>query len=217
LSFGFATSADVRADEIETGASGSQFNLHLPDTSLRVSLPLPGIHNVRNACAAAAVATALDIGSDDIKSALENVAPVSGRLQPLAGINGCTLFDDSYNANPLSVIAAAEFVASLEGDSWLVLGDMKELGEDAEDLHREVGASARASGVCRLFALGDLSRHCVDGFGSGAHWYTDIDALIADVGQASDAVNVLVKGSRSMRMERVVDALRAAQPERKEA
>jgi len=217
LSFGFATSADVRADEIETGASGSQFNLHLPDTSLTVSLPLPGIHNVRNACAAAAVATALDIGSDDIKSALENVAPVSGRLQPLAGINGCTLFDDSYNANPLSVIAAAEFVASLEGDSWLVLGDMKELGEDAEDLHREVGASARASGVCRLFALGDLSRHCVDGFGSGAHWYTDIDALIADVGQASDAVNVLVKGSRSMRMERVVDALRAAQPERKEA
>jgi len=217
LSFGFATSADVRADEIETGASGSQFKLHLPDTSLRVSLPLPGIHNVRNACAAAAVATALDIGSDDIKSALENVAPVSGRLQPLAGINGCTLFDDSYNANPLSVIAAAEFVASLEGDSWLVLGDMKELGEDAEDLHREVGASARASGVCRLFALGDLSRHCVDGFGSGAHWYTDIDALIADVGQARDAVNVLVKGSRSMRMERVVDALRAAQPERKEA
>ena len=217
LSFGFATSADVRADEIETSASGSQFNLHLPDTSLRVSLPLPGIHNVHNACAAAAVATALNIDSEDIKSALENVVPVAGRLQPLAGINGCTLFDDSYNANPLSAMAAAEFLASLDGDSWLVFGDMKELGEDAKDLHREVGASARASGVSRLFALGDLSRHCVDGFGSGAHWYADIDALIADVGQASDAVNVLVKGSRSMRMERVVDALRATEPERKEA
>ena len=217
LSFGFATSADVRADEIETSASGSRFNLHLPDTSLSVSLPLPGIHNVRNACAAAAIATALNIESTDIKSALENVAPVSGRLQSLAGINGCSLFDDSYNANPLSVMAAAEFVASLDGDSWLVLGDMKELGEDAEDLHREVGASARASGVGRLLALGDLSRHCVDGFGSGAQWYADIDALIADVSLASDAVNILVKGSRSMRMERVVAALRAAEPERKEA
>ena len=127
------------------------------------------------------------------------------------------MFDDSYNANPLSVTVAAEFLASLDGVSWLVLGDMKELGEDAKDLHREVGASARASGVSRLFALGDLSRHCVDGFGSGAQWYTDIDALIADVGQASDAVNVLVKGSRSMRMERVVEALRATEPERKEA
>ena len=217
LSFGFAASADVRADEIEVSASGSQFTLHLPGTSLRVSLPLPGIHNVRNACAAAAVATALNVDIEDIKSALQNVGPVAGRLQPLAGINGCTLFDDSYNANPLSVTAAAEFLASLDGDSWLVLGDMKELGEDAEELHREVGASARASGVDRLFALGDLSRHYVDGFGGGAHWYADIDALIADVGEASNAVNVLIKGSRSMRMERVVDALRAAESERKEA
>lgn len=217
LSFGFAASADIRADEIDAGATGSTFNLHLPGTSMQVSLPLPGVHNVRNACAAAAVATALNIDSADIKMALQSVVPVAGRLQPLAGTNGCTLFDDSYNANPLSVIAAAEFIASLEGESWLVLGDMKELGEDAEDLHREVGASARASGVNRLFALGDLSRHCVDGFGNGAEWYADIDALIADVSPAGDAVNVLVKGSRSMRMERVVDALRAAVSERKEA
>ncbi len=217
LSFGFTASADVRADDIEASATGSQFNLHLPKISMRVSLPLPGIHNVRNACAAAAVATVLNIDSEDIKSALQSVVPVAGRLQPLAGTNGCTLFDDSYNANPLSVMAAAEFLANLDGDSWLVLGDMKELGKDAEDLHREVGASARASGVRRLFALGDLSRHCVDGFGSGAHWYADIDALIADVSQASDAVNILVKGSRSMRMERVVDALRAAEPVRKKA
>lgn len=217
LSFGFAESAIVRADGIVTNAAGSQFDLQLPNDSIAVSLSLPGIHNIRNACAAAAVATAFDIDARQIKLALESVAALEGRLQPLAGLNGCALFDDSYNANPLSVVAAAEFLAGLEGNSWLVLGDMKELGEDARDLHREVGAAARASGVNRLFALGELSRHCVDGFGDGANWYADIDALLTDVRRVNSSTNVLVKGSRSMRMERVVDALRRAGPVRKEA
>ena len=217
LSFGMSASADVRADNIEVSATGSRFDLHLPHVSVSVSLPLPGVHNVYNACAAAAVAYALDIDSQRIRSALESIVPVQGRMQPLVGTNGCTLFDDSYNANPLSVLAAAEFVANLDGESWLVLADMKELGEDAEDLHREVGASARASGVDRLFALGDLSRHCVEGFGDGATWYPDIGALLNDVRKADSSVNILVKGSRSMRMERVVDALRAVDPVRKEA
>jgi len=217
LSFGLCEAADIRADNIEASATGSQFDLHLPNASMPVSLPLPGLHNVRNACAAAAVAFVLDVDSGRIRSALENIVPVKGRMQPLAGINACTLFDDSYNANPLSVTAAAEFLASLDGESWLVLADMKELGEGAEDLHREVGASARASGVDRLFALGDLSRHCVEGFGSGATWYPEIAALLSDVSKADSSVNILVKGSRSMRMERVVDALRAQVPARKEA
>lgn len=220
LSFGLCESADIRADNIEASATGSRFDLHLPNLpngSVPVSLALPGLHNVRNACAAAAVAFALDIDSERIRSALESVVPVKGRLQPLAGINACTLFDDSYNANPLSAIAAAEFLASLDGESWLVLADMKELGKSAKDLHREVGASARASGIDRLFALGDLSRHCVEGFGKGATWYPDIDALLSDVGKADSSVNILVKGSRSMRMERVVDALRADTPVRREA
>lgn len=217
LSFGFAESATVRADGIVTNAAGSQFDLQLPNDSIAVSLSLPGIHNIRNACAAAAVATAFDIDARQIKLALESVAALEGRLQPLAGLNGCALFDDSYNANPLSVVAAAEFLAGLEGKSWLVLGDMKELGEDARDLHREVGAAARASGVNRLFALGELSRHCVDGFGDGANWYADIDALLTDVRRVNKSTNVLVKGSRSMRMERVVDALRRAGPVRQEA
>ena len=217
LSFGFSSSADIRADEIESSATGSRFTLHMPDASIRVSLPLPGVHNVLNACAAAAVALALDIDGQQIKAALESIVPVDGRLRALAGINGCTLFDDSYNANPLSAIAAAEFLANLDGESWLVLADMKELGEGAKDLHREVGASARASGVDRLFALGDLARNYVDGFGDGAEWYGDIDSLLADVGKVGNSVNILVKGSRSMRMERVVDALRAVEAVRQEA
>tara|TARA_R110002096_G_scaffold116164_3_gene251756 strand:- start:15317 stop:16675 length:1359 start_codon:yes stop_codon:yes gene_type:complete len=217
LSFGFSDRADVRASDIVGTAAGSQFTLHTPRGSIKVSLPLPGTHNVRNACAAAAIALAMDIDMAKIQSALQSVAPVGGRLQPLAGINGCALFDDSYNANPLSVLAAAEFIASLGGESWLILGDMKELGEDAEDLHREVGASARASGVDRLFAFGDLAKHSADGFGDGARWYSEMHDLLADVALVGADVNVLVKGSRSMRMERVVAALRQTSTERKQA
>jgi UDP-N-acetylmuramoyl-tripeptide--D-alanyl-D-alanine ligase len=217
ISFGFCESADVRATDILTRADGSEFRLHLAGEVLSIALPLAGVHNVRNACAAAAIASACGIGGQKIKTALESVAPVDGRLQALLGINNCTLFDDSYNANPLSVVAAAEFLASLDGESWLVLGDMKELGADARELHREVGASARACGVDRLLALGELCKFSVEAFGNGASWYENIDALLAAVGSVPAATNVLVKGSRSMHMERVVDALRAPDDVRKKA
>ncbi len=218
LSFGFGDEADVRADKIVAGARGTDFVLHLAGESVPVSLPLAGIHNVRNACAAAAVAHAVDIDLDTIREGLESVNPVGGRLEPLRGVNGAALFDDSYNANPISVVAAAEFVASLPGESWLVLGDMKELGDDAAELHREVGEAARASGVSRLFAYGDLASNAAEGFGENASWYVSIDALVEDLSaQLSEDVSVLVKGSRSMRMERVVDALREPEAVRREA
>ncbi len=178
LSFGRSSSADVYADAIVAGTEQSQFRLHLPGGEVDVCLPLAGVHNIRNACAAAAVAWSLGIDAAQIKRALEGVSPVSGRLQALQGTNGATLFDDSYNANPLSVIAAAEFLSQLSGENWLVLGDMKELGPDAAALHREVGEAARACGIDRLFALGDLSRNTVEGFGEHASWYGSIDALV---------------------------------------
>ena len=218
LSFGLGEHADVRADGIVAGARGSDFNLRIGDTSAPVSLPLAGIHNVRNACAAAAIAHALDVDLDAIRTGLESVNPVGGRLEPLGCINGATLFDDSYNANPISVVAAAEFVASLPGESWLVLGDMKELGDDAAELHREVGEAVRASGVSRLFAYGDLASNAAQGFGEHASWYASVDALVDELSDDLRAgVNVLVKGSRSMRMERVVDALREPEAVRREA
>ena len=218
LSFGFDEAADVRADNIVATSDHTTFTLHTAQGSVDIALPLVGIHNVRNACAAAAVALALEIGVDDIRDALESVNPVGGRLQPVRGINDATLYDDSYNANPLSVIAAAEFLASLPGESWLVLGDMKELGDDAEELHREVGEAARASGVNRLFAYGDLAASAAEGFGEHASWFASLDALVDELcaGMTSE-INVLVKGSRSMRMERVVDALREPDAVRKEA
>lgn len=218
VSFGFGDAADVRAADIETGIEQSSFRLCLPGTEVSVTLPLAGVHNVRNACAAAAVADSLGIEAADIKAALEGVSPVGGRLQPLRGTNGATLFDDTYNANPISVIAAAEFLSQLSGESWLVLGDMKELGEDAAAMHREVGEAARASGIDRLFGLGDLSRNTVEGFGERGSWFGSIDALVDELSATlTDSVNVLVKGSRSMRMERVVDALREVDDMRREA
>lgn len=218
VSFGFATNADVYADNVVAGASNTCFTLHVAEASTEVSLPLPGIHNVRNACAAAAVAWALDIEIMDIKASLESVNPVAGRLQPVRGIHDATLFDDSYNANPLSVIAAAEFLAAIPGESWLVLGDMKELGDDAAELHREVGEAARTSGVNRLFAYGELAASAAEGFGEHASWFASIDALVDELSEIlTSGVNVLVKGSRSMRMERVVDALREPEIVRREA
>jgi UDP-N-acetylmuramoyl-tripeptide--D-alanyl-D-alanine ligase len=218
LSFGFSENADVRATDISTRATGTNFTLHIGCDRTAISLPLAGVHNVRNACAAAAVAHALGINRDEIRAGLESVSPVGGRLEPLRAVNGATLFDDSYNANPLSVVAAAEFLSALPGESWLVLGDMKELGDDAAELHREVGEAVRASGVSRLFAYGDLAANAAEGFGEHAHWFASIDALVDELcaGLSAD-INVLVKGSRSMRMERVVDALREPQDVRLEA
>ena len=218
ISFGFDDSADVRAAGIVPAATVTDFTLHVAGKTTPVSLPLAGVHNVRNACAAAAVAHALEIDLDDIRAGLEAVSPVGGRLQPLRAIHGATLFDDSYNANPLSVVAAAEFLATLPGESWLVLGDMKELGDDAAALHREVGEAVRASGVSRLFAYGDLASNSVEGFGEHARWFASLETLVDEICDALSAdVNVLVKGSRSMRMERVVDALREAEDVRLEA
>ncbi len=128
LSFGLSDSADVYGDGISAGAGITHFELHAGGRSIAVSLPLAGKHNVRNACAAAAVAQALGLSLEDIARGLESVRPVSGRLQALDGQHGSALYDDSYNANPLSVRATAEFLATLPGESWFVLGDMKVLG-----------------------------------------------------------------------------------------
>ena len=113
----------------------TSFRLHLPGNELQITLPLPGVHNVRNACAAAAVGLALELTAAQIKRGLESVAPVDGRLRPIPGIGGSRLFDDSYNSNPASAIAAAEFLATQEGASILVLADMLELGEEIGRAH----------------------------------------------------------------------------------
>jgi len=209
ISFGLDSDADVRADDIVARDGGSTFLLRVPGGETNVTLPLAGRHNVRNACAAAAVAVAAGVDLAAVREALEHVRPVAGRLRRLAGRRGATIYDDSYNANPLSVVAAAEFLASLAGDNSLVLGDMGELGHDAPRLHRETGKAVRAAGITRLLATGELSRNTVKGFGAGAEWFADMGALVAALQPAlRPGANILVKGSRFMRMERAVEALR---------
>jgi len=218
ITFGIDGDADVHARNIEAEAGFSSFALHLPGGEIDVVLPLPGRHNVRNACAAAAIAIAGGIDTEDIKSALESVQPVEGRLRRVDGIDGATIYDDSYNANPLSVVAAAEFLASLPGENVIVLGDMGELGDEAARMHAETGAKVRDAGVARLLATGELSRNTVEAFGEGASWHAAVDELAARLkSELAGGMNVLVKGSRFMQMERVVEALRDPQAAGKEA
>ena len=208
--FGLGESADVRAVDIVTDATGSDFTLRLRGRELPVSLRLPGRHNILNACAAAAVAAGLDVDDEAIQEGLEATEPVSGRLNALAAVGGATIYDDSYNANPASVAAAAELIAAKPGEGWLVLGDMGELGVDAERLHRQVGEAARKAGVSRLFATGPLMRHAVDAFGTNGAWFDSVEGLVEALRRSlTSDVTLLVKGSRAMHMERVVHALRS--------
>ena len=210
-SFGLGDYADVYATEINLTATGSRFRLHAGDDSVQVRLSFAGPHNVLNACGAAAVALQAGASLEQVARGLEKARPVAGRLRPLAGMRGCTIFDDSYNANPTSIVAAARFLASLEGDAWLVLGDMGELGDESEALHREVGAEARSVGIDRLLATGEAMKVAVAAFGDKAEWFINVDDLVAELRETVDSrVNLLVKGSRFMRMERVVEALSCA-------
>ncbi len=210
LSFGFGDAADVQARDVSLDSEGSRFALRLPTATIDVRLTLTGEHNVRNACAAAAIAHSLGVSPDDIAAGLGSVKAVAGRLKARRGKRGARLFDDSYNANPSSVVAAARFLASLGGRHVFVLGDMKELGPDEVELTRACGADIRQAGISRLFAMGELAEAACDGFGDGAIRFPDHDALVAAlVAELGAGVNILVKGSRSMAMERVVEPLLA--------
>ncbi len=204
LRFGLAFEAEVRA-EYERLPEGARLTLTTPLGRVDTQLQVPGEHNVRNAAAAAAAAIALGAGVAAIAQGLAGYRGVKGRLQVHPCILGATLIDDSYNANPDSVAAAIQVLAARPGRRILVLGDMGELGPQAVQLHRRIGEQARAAGIERLFALGELSRHAVEGFGPGAMFFERIEELLAEIENAlGPDATVLVKGSRFMQMERVV-------------
>lgn len=208
LTFGFREDADVRA--VETAGGG--WRVHTPKGGFELSLALPGRHNVSNALAATAMALALDCDLQAIQAGLAATKAVAGRLNRVDLGSGLTVIDDSYNANPASVRAALEVLSASQGEAWAVLGDMRELGEDSDGLHAELGTLARELGVTRIFATGEHCRRLVEAFGAGAEHFTDREELIAALLEAitvagSDPLTCLVKGSRSLGMEAVVDAI----------
>ena len=176
-----------------------------------MQLPLSGRHNLRNALAATAATLAVGASLDEIRQGLESLSGVAGRLHRLTGRQGGTVIHDAYNANPASLAAALDTVGAGPGECWLVLGDMYELGPAAAALHAESGRAARASGFTRLYALGEHSRAAAAAFGENGRHFVDMEALIEalrhDLERNAEPPTILIKGSRGMRMERVVTIL----------
>jgi UDP-N-acetylmuramoyl-tripeptide--D-alanyl-D-alanine ligase len=208
IRFGLDASADVTARDLDADDTGTRFLLSSPDGEIPVSLALPGRHNVLNALAAASLALGAGAPLQAIGEGLEAARSVAGRLVTRRLPGGAILIDDSYNANPGSLNAAIDTLALAPGESWLVLGDMRELGADAEALHVEAGRRAKAAGIARLFTLGPLSAAAAHSFGGGATHFDSHDALADALRNALNAnVRVLVKGSRGSAMDKVVRAL----------
>ena len=223
VTFGMARGADFCASDLRTTLSAegflTRFRLSSPLGQADIALHVGGRHNVANALGAAAAAAAAGATLEHIVAGLAAMRPVPGRLQLKQAACGAWIIDDSYNANPSSVRAGIEVLASIEGRRWLVLGDMAELGEFAADAHAQIGAFARECGVERLLATGSLAALAVERFGTGGQWFPETEALTHELVRALSAVRaaegesgtksvrLLVKGSRVNRLERVVGAL----------
>jgi UDP-N-acetylmuramoyl-tripeptide--D-alanyl-D-alanine ligase len=193
---------------------GARVSMATPLGLIDVELAVTGLHNVRNALAAAACAIGAGIPAASIVDGLQSFRPVAGRGVRVRTNEGGLLIDDTYNANPDSVRAAIDLLASCGGERVLVLGDMGEVGERGPEFHREVGAYARERGLDGLFTLGTLAADAAEAFGEGAVHCAGIDELLSALQpRLGPSVTALVKGSRFMRMERVVQALAATQPE----
>jgi UDP-N-acetylmuramoyl-tripeptide--D-alanyl-D-alanine ligase len=208
----FALADDgVEADVIGTlqpaDARDQSISLHTPAGPAEISLHLPGRHNAHNALAAATAALAAGAPLAAVVQGLQAFRPVAGRSQVHTlqrDGRSLTLVDDSYNANPDSVRAAIEVLATLPAPRWLVLGDMGEVGTQGPAFHAEVGAHARTQGIDSVWAAGALCAHA-----QATRHFDTVEALLAALDAAPPAASILVKGSRFMRMERVVAALQA--------
>ena len=211
VTFALDRAADVHA-RCTPDADGSTLELMTPVGPIQATIKVPGRHMARNALAATAAALSIGAAPAAIAAGLAAFRAVRGRLVAMRGASGALILDDTYNANPDSMRAAIDVLAAASGTRWLVMGDMGEVGAAGPAFHREIGAYAREQGVTRLYATGELAREAVAAFGAGAIHVDDVPSLAALLqGEAHAGVTLLVKGSRFMRMERVVAAL-AGQP-----
>ncbi|MFM0196966.1 UDP-N-acetylmuramoyl-tripeptide--D-alanyl-D-alanine ligase [Paraburkholderia strydomiana] len=216
----FALNSDERTTEAAvTGRfDGKLLSVDTPQGHVEITLQVLGNHNAHNALAATSAALAAGVSLDAIKRGLESFGAVKGRLQvkhaALGTLAGATVIDDTYNANPDSMRAAIDVLASHASPRVLVMGDMGEVGDNGPEFHREIGAHAKERGIDALYAMGDASRDACTAYGAGAHHVADVGTLVAQLQQAGfgAAATLLVKGSRFMQMERVVDAVTSPQP-----
>jgi len=208
IEFGLSEDGTQYALSARPDAQPTGFDMTILGQVQAVTLQIDGKHNVRNALAAAACCIAAGINPATIAAGLSRFVPASGRMQRAISTGGATLIDDTYNANPDSVLAAIDVLADMPTPRILVLGDMAEVGDQGPQFHREIGEHAKSRGLQALFAIGPQCRDAVAAFGKGAVNFEDVDALSTAVSRvARPGASILVKGSRSMRMERVVQAL----------
>ncbi|MCF6324827.1 MAG: UDP-N-acetylmuramoyl-tripeptide--D-alanyl-D-alanine ligase [Gammaproteobacteria bacterium] len=210
--FGIDKETDISAtDLVRVAGAGYCFKLHAGEQSIEISLPLPGRHNVMNALAASTAAMAAGATLNSVRDGLQSLVDVGGRLQIRQSPAGVTVIDDTYNANPASLQAGLDVLNEHEGEKILVLADMGELGDLAVSLHRQMGEQAHRTGVKQFFTIGNMARHAAQAFGATASHFTAQDALISELrkvlASSTQPVTVMVKGSRSMKMEHVVSAL----------
>ncbi len=207
VTFGLTVNSDVTCS-FQLGQFGSDMVLDIQGRAASVKLSAAGLHNVRNALAAAACCHTIGIDMETIVRGLESFTPVNGRMQRKVAKNGASIIDDTYNANPDSVLAAINVLAQTNAPRILVLGDMGEVGDKGVQFHEEVGAHARQSGIEHLFTLGNLTRYSVNTFGAGAKHFADLEDLMQSLNATlTPDATVLVKGSRFMKMERVIHQL----------
>ncbi len=205
--FGVATTANVTG---KSGALPGQMLLNSSDDSraVEIQLPVEGEHNVSNALAAVAVARTLGISDATIKLGLEATVNVSGRLTTRPFINGCTLIDDSYNANPASMRAAAQVLVTHATPRYMVLGDMGELGSSTEQMHESLATDISKLPLDGVFTLGPKMKRVAHIFGSHGFAFDDVDPLAESLyPHLTNGATLLVKGSRSMATERVIQKL----------
>lgn len=209
IRFSLDHKADVYAQNLHIDSLGrAQFSLHLPVGSLKIQLQVPGVHNVRNALAAASACYALGISLQDIEQGLKQFSGVKGRMTILSGKNQSTIIDDTYNANLRSVLAGLEVLAKRAGDKVFVFGDMGELGRFAEEHHEEIGIAARRLGINQLLTCGAYSKLSSKAFGQGGQHFANQEDIVGFLSNQLNAnTTVLVKGSRSSAMEKIVQKL----------
>lgn len=214
LTFGIKNKADISADISKwlSGDADSKLSVTTPKGDCEINLKLLGEHNVLNALAAISASIAANISLEQIVKGLENLNPVNGRLQMKSGLNKSRVIDDTYNANPTSLRAALNVLKTFSGKRFLALADMGELGENTEELHKDAGIYAKETGVDSLYSYGKLAAKAAQEFGKNGFSYEKHDDMIEALqNELSQDVTLLIKGSRSMHMENVVNALTVAE------